>query len=274
MLVPEGNPNGMKIIELAGWSGKCFVFPRQSLKELKDRADINQPALYILFGVDEATGDQLTYIGESENFYNRISNHDSFKEFWSVAIVFTGCLNRAFVKYLEYKAIALAHKIKRMVIQNKVKPQENTLSEFEKVTVDQYFENVQFILGTLGYQLFEPIDKSTLSNKIYELSDIKNKAAIGKGSMLDSGEFIVYKGSLSRIKETPSFEGYGGSMLRKKLEKEGLLERINEESFIFKNDYIFKSPSAAADCVAGRSCNGWTAWRDKNGKTLDENLRK
>lgn len=274
MLIPGGNPNGMKIIELAGWSGKCFVLPRQSLKELKDRGEVNQPGLYLLFGIDEINRDDLAYIGESENFYNRITNHDANKDFWNSAVIFTGGLNRAFVKYLEYRATTLAHEVNRMVIQNKVQPQENTLSEFEKVTVDQYFENVQFILEALGYQLFETVTESISDKKIYEFSDATNKAGNGKGSLLESGEFIVYKGSLSRIKETPSFMGYGGSLLRKRLENEGVLKRFNEESFIFENDYIFKSPSAAADCVAGRSCNGWTAWKDEKGKTLDENVRK
>src|SRR6185436_11400573 len=140
MLVPEGNPNGMKIIDLAGWSGKCFVVPRQSLKELKDRSEVNQPGLYLLFGIDESSSDELVYIGESENFYSRITNHDSNKDFWNIAVVFTGGLNRAFVKYLEYKTTTIAHEAGRMVVQNKVQPQENTLSEFEKVTVEQYFE--------------------------------------------------------------------------------------------------------------------------------------
>jgi hypothetical protein len=42
MLIPSGNPNGMKIIEITGWSGKCFVVPRQSLRELKERSEINR----------------------------------------------------------------------------------------------------------------------------------------------------------------------------------------------------------------------------------------
>ena len=67
MLVPEGNPNGMKIIELAGWSGKCFIAPRQNIRELKDRVEINQPGLYFLFGVDEGSSEDLVYIGELAN---------------------------------------------------------------------------------------------------------------------------------------------------------------------------------------------------------------
>ena len=91
ILVPGGNPNGMKIIEVPGWSGKCFLLPRQNLKELKDFPDIDKPGLYVLFVFDEESGDDLAYIGESENFYNRITNHDSNKDFWDTAAIFTRC---------------------------------------------------------------------------------------------------------------------------------------------------------------------------------------
>ena len=147
ILVTNGNPNGLKIIELNGWIGKCFIVPRQNLKELKNRSEINQPGLYLLFGVKEETGENLVYIGESESFYSRIANHDANKDFWNTAVVFTGGLNRADVKYLEYRATVLANEAKRMGVQNKVQPQENTLSEFQKISIDQYFENIRFILG-------------------------------------------------------------------------------------------------------------------------------
>ena len=47
--------------------------------------------------------DDLVYIGESENFYNRIIQHDVNKEFWNVAVILQVVLSRTFVKYLEYR---------------------------------------------------------------------------------------------------------------------------------------------------------------------------
>ncbi|WP_418370718.1 DUF4357 domain-containing protein [Agathobaculum sp.] len=35
----------------------------------------------------------------------------------------------------------------------------------------------------------------------------------------------------------------------------------------------FSSPSAAACFVLGASANGWTEWKDKSGRTLDELFR-
>lgn len=271
MLVPGGNPNGMKIIDLAGWSGKCFVLPRQSLKELKDRQEINQPGLYLLFGIDEASGGDLVYIGESENFYNRITNHDSNKDFWNRAVVFTGGLNRAFVKYLEYKATTLAHEVNRMVVQNKVQPQENSLSEFEKITADQYFENVQFILEAIGYQVFDTVAESIYDAKLYYL---KSDGADAKAQLLEDGSLNVLKGSVARIRETESFWGWSKDARERFLKDGTLVDNGDGVSYLFTKDILFKSPSAAAATTTGRPANGWTSWKDESGNTLDENLRK
>jgi hypothetical protein len=50
---------------------------------------------------------------------------------------------------------------------------------------------------------------------------------------------------------------------------------ITEENgmFVFAQDFLFKSPSAAAAFVLGASANGWSEWRDKDGYTLSEVYR-
>ncbi len=270
MLVPEGNPNGMKIVELAGWSGKCFVVPRQSLKELKDRVEINQPGLYLLFGVDESSGDDLVYIGESETFFTRITNHDSNKDFWNTAVVFTGSLNRAFVKYLEFKATTLTYEAHRMVMQNKVQPQENSLSEFEKVTVEQYFENMQFILTTMGYEVFDKIEESITDSKLYYL---KTEGSDARAQILADGSLNVLKGSIARIREADSFGGWSMGARKRFLEDGTFIEKGDGVSYEYAKDVLFKSPSAAAATTTGRSINGWTAWKDEGGRTLSEMVR-
>jgi len=271
MLVPEGNPNGMKIIELAGWSGKCFVVPRQNLRELKSREEVSQPGLYFLFGSDENLTSDLVYIGESETFFNRITNHDSNKNFWNVALIFTGGLNRAFVKYLEYKATTKAREADRMVVQNKVQPQENTLSEFEKVTAEQYFENIHFILGAIGYEIFETVTESIVDGKIYHL---KADGADAKAQILGNGGVNVLKGSLARIRMTESFWGWSRAARERFLEDGTLKDNGDGVSYVYTKNVLFKSPSAAAATTTGRPINGWTAWKDEDDNTLDDNLRK
>lgn len=36
ILVSGNNPNGLRIIKLAGWIGKAFVIPRDDIKEIKN----------------------------------------------------------------------------------------------------------------------------------------------------------------------------------------------------------------------------------------------
>lgn len=55
-----------------------FVIPRSSLSILNERTDLQTPAFYILLGENENTKPQA-YIGETENFKERVKDHDSKK---------------------------------------------------------------------------------------------------------------------------------------------------------------------------------------------------
>ena len=64
-----------------------FVVPRSNLAYLNTQEKLQKPAFYILLGEDEATKPQA-YIGETENFRERVKDHDSKKSFWQKAHVF------------------------------------------------------------------------------------------------------------------------------------------------------------------------------------------
>ena len=57
------------------------VVPRSNLSYLNTQEKLQKPAFYILLGEDEATKPQV-YIGETENFRERVKDHDSKKAFW------------------------------------------------------------------------------------------------------------------------------------------------------------------------------------------------
>ena len=44
--------------------------------------------------------------------------------------------------------------------------------------------------------------------------------------------------------------------------------RQEGESYIFTQEYAFRSPSAAADVLLGRSADGRVEWKDAEGRTL------
>lgn len=270
IIMPSGIPSGLKIIEISNWNGKCYIIPRQSLNELDENSFLNNPGLYILFGKDESSNEQLAYIGESENFYKRITSHYSTKEFWDEAAVFTGELNKAHVKYLEYRVVSLAKQAKRMKIQNSVAPPENRLSEYDKLNVEDYFKNIQFILEAMNYEIFKTIEQSVPNDDLYHL---KGKGFDATAKRLDNGGMIVLAGSLASVQESNSFGGWAKAA-REQFLQDGTLKPEDEQSYRFTKDAVFRRPSAAAATVASRSINGWTAWKDSSGNTLDQNIRQ
>ncbi|MDY4160980.1 MAG: DUF4357 domain-containing protein [Prevotella sp.] len=44
---------------------------------------------------------------------------------------------------------------------------------------------------------------------------------------------------------------------------------LEDGLYVLKNDYTFASPSTASSVVLGRSSNGWTDWKDKQGRSLN-----
>lgn len=269
ILIPSGRPNGIKLTKVSGWDGLCYIIPRQSLNELSTDSDVNNPGLYFLFGKDESANEQLAYIGESETFFKRITSHNAHRDFWDEAVVFTGDLNKAHVKYLEHKAVQLAKQAGRMQLDNSNIPPENRLSEYDKVGVELFFSNVKFILEAFGYDIFKSLEESASRGETYYL---KGRGYDATARLLDNGEMLVLAGSLAAIHETNSFGGWAKAA-REQLAQEQTLV-LDESHYRLTKDVTFRSPSAAASTITGRSTNGWTAWKGVAGNTLDANIRK
>lgn len=148
-------PNGIKIAELSVSTAKVYVIPRDKINSLNSRADLNAPTLYMLFD-DERTN---VYIGECENFINRIKKHVENKKNWewAVAVVSSnGSLDKADVKFLESYAINKALEIGRFNVENKTSPNKNSLHEFKQEAILDFFDDVELLISTLGFNLFEP----------------------------------------------------------------------------------------------------------------------
>jgi hypothetical protein len=82
--------------------------------------------------------------------------------------------------------------------------------------------------------------------------------------LIDDG-FVVFKGSYARKDATPSCHEYMVTLRNKLLKDHILVEQDDKLKFL--EDYIFNSPSTAGGVVLGRATNGWTAWKNKEGKT-------
>ena len=84
-------------------------------------------------------------------------------------------------------------------------------------------------------------------------------------------EIVVFKESTANKEESPSATSWV-TETRKRLRDSNILVE-NGNVLKFTEDYIFGSPSTAAAAVLGRQANGWTEWKNKSGKTIDELYR-
>lgn len=129
------------------------------------------------------------------------------------------------------------------------------------------FETIKILLSTLGFPIFEQIINKASDREILYC---KGKDAIAMGELTDDG-FVVLQHSKANLSETKT-AGNWVIGIRKKLIDDKIIIRENEV-YVFQEDFIFGSPSSAAAAVLGRRANGWTEWKNKDGKTIDEIYR-
>lgn len=159
IFVPEGDPDGLRLIDRMNWTGVGFVFPRQKWAEAKKRAEASRPGVYILVGYAHAEDELPTlYIGQGDDVRARIDLHASQKDFWTWAVVFSssnGGLNRAHVTWLEHALVKAAKAANRCKLDNVNAPQEPGLSEAEKADTQGFLQEVLQILPLVGLKAFE-----------------------------------------------------------------------------------------------------------------------
>lgn len=243
-----------------------FVVPRSNLSYLNTQEKLQKPAFYILLGEDESTKPQA-YIGETENFKERVKDHDSKKAFWQKALIFVSKdadMTKVDVQYLEHKAIAEAKKANAFVLSdNKQIPKAPNLPEHQQDSMDEFFEDVKFLASFIGCNIFD-----VSQPKEEHLFNTKGRGCNAKGFYSSDG-FTVLKGSTVAKTMVPSFNW--------KEKREKMLQDYTSTEngiLVLTSDKTFSSPSTAADFCIGSSNNGWLIWKDKDGNTLDSVYRK
>lgn len=262
----DGDPKGTQYVFISNKICQMFVIPRANLSILNERPDLQTPAFYILLGEDENTKPKA-YIGETENFKERVKDHDSKKAFWQKALIFISkdaAMTKADVQYLEHKAISEARKANAFVLdENKQTPKAPNLPEYQKDAMDEFFEDIKFLTSFTGCAIFDIVE-----TKKQHLFYAKNRGCNAMGFYNSSG-FTVLKESVITKGNTNSFTW---AEKREKLIKE--YTSLKDGNLIMDSDITFSTPSTAADFCLGRSCNGWIIWKDKDNQTLDSIYRK
>ena len=115
-----------------------------------------------------------------------------------------------------------------------------------------------------------PEDKAT--NDMEKITFVlKGKITSGKGRLLSNEKFEILKGTsivLEVKSDNPSTFRRNKNLIEDLMRK-NLIEKL-EDRYVFKENYIATSPSAAAILVLGRSANGWTEWKTYEGKLLSD----
>jgi len=265
--LPDGSLEGIQVVELSESSVKAFVVPRIKLSDVKKRPEINQPSLYLLINSSE----NQIYIGESENFYHRIRNHDQSKDFWDIAIAIvsnTNSLEKSDVKYLESLAVEKAQRTAAMTVLNRTVPSRNNVHEFKVHTLEKILEDTAMIAESLGYSIF-----STTKDDVAEIWYCEGKLTKAQ-AQFRGDKFVILSGSVIDKSTAPSWEKNFHYLVE---ERQKIFQEYGKDNGsiieIIKN-VPFKSPNLAGHFALGRSINAWTTWKNIKGKTMDEIMRK
>lgn len=285
----EGSVTGIKFAELVNQTIQALSCPRSKIVDLNAffYNEINTQGVYFLLGYEEDTLRQVVYVGEAENVWDRLKNHDSKKDFWNEVIVFTSKddnLTKSHIKYLESRIVQIAIETRRYGLKNSNSPTLSSLPLPDKDAMEEFLSNVKLLTGTLGHKFLEnPLVKEISEtseadvNKIntdfkqsfesHKLSLTHRKKKINAQAVQSDEGLVVLKGS-DAIKQTSKNFAYG--TLRESLLQEGVLVESDSNNLKFIQDYLFSSVSAAAAVILGYSVNGRDAWKNSEGQSINQ----
>ena len=267
IFVPDGDPDGLRLVEKSNWTGIGVVFNRSIYKDVSQRPEFTKTGVYVLIGSSEGSALPTIYIGEGDPVKDRLSAHYSQKDFWDWSIFFVSkdnSLNKAHVKYLESRLLELSIEAKRCKLDNDKSSLPPSLSEADKADMESFLSDMVSIYPLLGLNVFE---KPDISDRTSTKLMIKTKGISATGYE-DTKGFVVCKDSQVVKEEVPSIPS-SLTVDRKDLLEQQII-KDNGDHYLFTKDHVFSSPSTAAGVVMGRSANGRLEWKNQAGKTLKE----
>jgi hypothetical protein len=159
IFVPDGEPDGVRIIDRMNWTGVGVVFPREKWSAVRKRQEMSRTGVYILIGYANPEDELPTlYIGQGDEVRTRIESHNLQKEFWTWGITFSANgdgLNRAHVTWLEHALVRAAKDASRCHLVNGNSPHEPSMSEADKADTRAFLKEILQVLPLVGLHAFE-----------------------------------------------------------------------------------------------------------------------
>lgn len=265
IFLPDGTPDGIKIVEKSNWTGRATVSPRSKFSDLRERPEFKKTGVYLLIGQSDPDEFPIAYIGEGDPVGDRLLQHQKHKDFWSSVVFFTSKdenLNKAHVQYLEARLVKTAGEIKRCSLENGNAPTLPSLSEADIAEMDEFLAQMLLIYPALGITIFQKPIAATNSTKIL-YAKAKGLAATGYEA---TDGFVVRADSRAPLDCAPTAPENVLKVRKHLLDQQLLVP--DGGSLRLARDYTFSSPSLAAGVMLGRSANGRIEWKDQHGRTL------
>lgn len=264
----NGQPDGIRSIRRNLSTMTTYVIPRPLLSEAKNISGINRPGIYYLINEDDGNKIVQLYIGQTRNGIARLDDHNRSKDFWNKTIMFLAeskTFTLDMISGLEKFAIIKAQESKRYKVENNVVPKYE-IDEYDLAAVEEIYEEIQFIMATQGYKMNDA--KCTI-NEADILHTTRN--GITAYGVYNGEKFEVLDGSQINMNKPTHLQRYNRQ--REELISQQSIVNVDGK-YILKVTVEFDTPSGASNFVLGGSTNGWTEWKNKDGKTLDELYRK
>ncbi|MDO4887217.1 MAG: GIY-YIG nuclease family protein [Actinomycetaceae bacterium] len=286
LFLVDGEPGGITTANVSGWTGHVLVGPRKDLQRLLSRPDAQTNGVYFLLGDDpDAIKSTLCYIGRTEDFSHRFSDHQRKKDWWNRAVLISSredSFNEGHWGYLEARLLEIATKAERCTLcDNKQSPQPRKLSEAQESDAETFLDQVRGVLPVLGVNVLRTTDTSgevftptaPRESPIFTLVNRRN--GVDARARVVGDEFVMLKdshvvGSWTRPggseQTRRSYASYKAQ--HDKLVADGSIV-VDGKTGIVARDIPFSSPSTAGAIACGRSCNGRTSWTWEGGTYAD-----
>lgn len=261
----DGDPNGLRTLELSNWTGKGVASARTGLSQFAKRPEVEKTGIYVLWGESpDQINKKIVYVGEGDSIIKRVAHHDrdASKDYWTHVVGIVSKdenLTKAHVRYLESKLITDIARSGKAQLTNSTSPDFAKLPESDVSDMDAFYENIRVLLPLLGLNILQQhgVSEDRSEQLVLEMNPVGTNAT----AVVSGDEIIVQRGSTARLGGVSSWTSY--KALRDQLVTEGKLVPKNEQLFEFATDVPFTSPSAAAAVVFGGNQNGWIAWKVK-----------
>ena len=275
IFLADGSPTGLRHVEIANWTGQALACPRSRFSELAKWEESKRPGVYFLFESPNADNN-LAYIGESEDVFKRLADHDRKKEFWNEVIIFTSKdenLTKGHIKYLESRLVEVSKSADRYQLENGNTPTRSNLPRADTAAMEEFIDNIRLILVSHSHKILEPVslkstassptpDNDNLINYIFQFNVHKLTAS---GKLTDDG-FLLLSGSQISKKSSQSMPGKSRAV-KDRMILDGVLEE-HTDYFLLIKDKLISSSSYAASLVAGNSRSGPQSWKTSQGESL------